>query len=146
MRGLKNPDHRDEKYDARVLELSSKVNYDASDLTVVYPSKRSMHDRFDPDNDDHWTEWPDLGSLWYDHSTHRDANEKWTVSFVHRPYDKRRSSTISGLTYARRPRIDMKRWRSQVDEVRVYTLSFTFRILSFLVKIGSNNKTYYSVT
>ena len=128
MRSLKNLDHRDEKYRSRVLELSTTVKYDVHDLSVCYPSKRNMHVRFDPDNDDHWTYWPDLGTLWYDYEIHRDekTKDKWTVCIVHRPYDKRRSNAISSLSYALRPCIDMTRWRSQVNEVRVLYLSFFF--------------------
>ena len=126
LRRLKNKDHRDEKYTARVLELSTKVVYDVYDLTTCYPSKRNKYVQFDPDNEDHWTIWSDMGNLWYDHSIHRDDNTAWTVSITHRPYDKRRSGTICGLSYARRPVIDMTRWRLRVDEASVYSLFFFF--------------------
>ena len=150
-------DHRDEKYRARVQQLSTTLVYCTFDLKVPSPSRRNMHVAFDPDLDDHWVVRPDLASLWYDRvchdldpqaedlDPHRDERwtkmdnvyplSKWTRSLTHRPYEKRRQYGICGLSYAIRPFISVDRWRSRVDEdcfiiTRVpFTLKFRKKFL-----------------
>ena len=83
------------------------------------PAKLSMHVPFNPDNDDHWLERPDLGSLWYDREAHGDYNT-WSVTITHWPYDKRRFRAICALSHAVRPSHDVNRWRNRVDEDRYF--------------------------
>ena len=136
LRAIKDLNHRDEKYRARVHQLCSTVVYCTDDLKVPIPSRRSMNVPFDPDCDDHWIIRPDLSNLWYDRACydldpHTDdflRDEKWTVmdsnystsdwslSVTHWPYDKRRFRSICSLSCSVRPSLSIDRWRNRVDE------------------------------
>ena len=121
-RNLKDPDRRDETYDERMDELMSHTNYNKSDLTVPYLRRRSMHIPLDRSKKDQWTVRPDLVSLWYAEYCHREdkIQEAWTVKVAYRPYCKRRANNISALSYPRRPRLNVDRWRQRLDEDRFH--------------------------
>ena len=98
----------------------STVVYDKKDLQVTVPRRRNMHDRLKSDNQNQWVTVPDLGPLWYARWIHRDERKSaWKLSINHRPYDKRRNSLLSGLSYPRRPNIEVLKWRSRADKGKV---------------------------
>ena len=108
MRAIKDLDYRDAKYDHRAKKLMSTVVYNEKDLEVAVPRRRNMHDRLKRGKRAQWITVPDLGSLWYARWIHRDEKRTaWKLSIDHRPYDKRRSGLLSGLSYSRRPKIEV---------------------------------------
>ena len=126
-RKTENLDHRDEIYDERVGKLMSHTKYNSSDLKVPSLRRRNMHVPFDRSNKDQWTTRPDLVSLWYAERCHREdkIQSPWTVNVAYRPYCKRRSGNISAMTYPRRPRLNVNRWRCRLDEDRFYDFIFS---------------------
>ena len=133
-RGIKDKDHRDEFYDQRVAEMSRYTRIRAGTISTDIERRRSRKDKFDRESPDHIDRRPFHVTQWY--SWHINQGDKnWRVRVAYRPYDHRYRRHLDGLTYARRPKLDVTRWHDAVFQVLVSTLFSGFKCIDSLAPI-----------